>query len=302
MNDDGLEVFVLEKLDESDSSETPESESNATDESGVLAWINKIAPNGCTSAEVQEILKRLDESTPMDKVFSKARTRKIDNDIGEVYSPPRIAARANRHGLRPGFSKDLTTTDLDGEPWGFNLPRAKYKAIDEFNEPQPEILIMSPMCGPFGQLQGLNYSKMIPEDVEVNLRKGISHLKFCMLLCEFQSDKRRHFMMEHPSNATSWTLVTVKEIMELPNVMVIRFDFCQYNMKSSDNQGEGLVKKRGKVMINSTKLAKRLRKAQCAQDHRRVPLINYRAGPCQEYTDAFCDEVCQAVKEELFYK
>ena len=43
-------------------------------------------------------------------------------------------------------------------------------------------------------------------------------------------------------------------------------------------------------------------KAQCTKDHRHVPLINYRVGPCEEYTDEFCDEVCQVVKGELLCK
>lgn len=55
-------------------------------------------------------------------------------------------------------------------------------------------------------------------------------------------------------------------------------------------------------MINPIRFAKRLAKAQCSEDHRHVPLINYRASPCQVYTDEFCDEICQVVKEEFIDK
>lgn len=298
-HDDGVELFAPEEFDESSSSEASEFDTDTIDEAKVLAWINKIAPCGCTPEEVRQLLKHLDETIPIEEVNVKGRTCNIDNDISEVYSPPRIVKRAKMHGLRSGFSMDLTTNNLDGEPWDFNCPEMRRKAIEEFNKHQPEMLIMSPMCGLFSQFQGLNYSRMSPEDVEDKLRRGISHLKFCMSLCRVQSDRKRHFMIEHPANASSWTLATIKEIMKLPNVMVIDFDFCQYNMRSKDAQGEGLVKKRTKVMTNSTRFAKRLMKAQCTQDHRHVPLVNYRAGACQEYTDEFCDEVCQSVKEEL---
>ena len=27
--------------------------------------------------------------------------------------------------------------------------------------------------------------------------------------------------------------------------------------------------------------------------------VNFRAGPCQEYIDEFCDKICQAVKEDI---
>ena len=38
-------------------------------------------------------------------------------DVSEVYSPPRLTARAKRHGLRPGTAMDLATG------WNFAIPR-----------------------------------------------------------------------------------------------------------------------------------------------------------------------------------
>lgn len=42
-------------------------------------------------------------------------------DVAEVYSPPRVAALAERFGLMPGFSLDLSVLDPDdGLPWDFH--------------------------------------------------------------------------------------------------------------------------------------------------------------------------------------
>ena len=38
-------------------------------------------------------------------------------DIAEIYSPPRLTARASSHGLVPGFCIDLSTQRSDGEYW-----------------------------------------------------------------------------------------------------------------------------------------------------------------------------------------
>ena len=40
--------------------------------------------------------------------------------VSEIYSPPRVAARAKEHGLRAGTSFDITTRDTDGRPWDFS--------------------------------------------------------------------------------------------------------------------------------------------------------------------------------------
>lgn len=164
---------------------------------------------------------------------------------------------------------------------------------------QFEMLIASPICGPFSALQGLNFSEMIPEEVEQVLRTGVNHLKFAMTLCKKQSDAGRLFMFEHPSNARSWSMELVKGMLALDNVVTVDFDFCQFGMNSEDAQAEGCAKKRTRVLTNFPKLAKRLSAAQCDDEHRHVSLTNFRAGPCQVYPVAFCDEICMAVKEEL---
>ena len=46
-------------------------------------------------------------------------------DVAEIYSPPRIAERAEKWGLEGGWSLDLTTTDKDGKHWDFAFPRRR---------------------------------------------------------------------------------------------------------------------------------------------------------------------------------
>ena len=77
------------------------------------------------------------------------------------------------------------------------------------------MLILSPMCGPFGQLQGLNHSKMGPDEVEAKVREGVAHLKFCMQLCRMQSDKGRLFMFEHPVHARSCMMNITNNILKM---------------------------------------------------------------------------------------
>ena len=87
-----------------------------------------------------------------------------------------------------------------------------------------------------------------------------------------------------------------------PGVMTVDFDCCKYSMTSNDPIGEGLVKKRIRVTINSAKFVQRLIRAQCCGNHRHVTFTNFSACPCRRYFNELCDEVCVAVQEELIKK
>ena len=108
-------------------------------------------------------------------------------------------------------------------------------------------------------------------------------------------------MFKHASVARPWMIDSVEEIMKLPGVMVVEFGFCQYNMTSRDANEGGPVTKRTRILTTSLCLAKRFSKAQ-RPGHHRFPQANYKAGPCQEYTNAFCGETYSAVKGELVKK
>ena len=77
---------------------------------------------------------------------------------------------------------------------------------------------------------------------------------------------------------------------QLEGVHVVKFDFCMLGMLTSDRAGNpGAAKNRTTVMTNSPALALLLREAQCRSEHQHVPLLEGKAGPCQEYPDQFCE-------------
>ena len=91
----------------------------------------------------------------------KARAaRKI---ISEIYSAPRVTAAAQRlprYGLEAGLALDLTTDDETGRPFDdFNEPKQRAKADKLFDTQQPFLLIGSPPCTPFSQIQAINKAR-----------------------------------------------------------------------------------------------------------------------------------------------
>ena len=52
----------------------------------------------------------------------KALNKILSVDVAEIYSPPRVALEAEKFGLKPGWSMDLTTV------WDFRLKEDREKA------------------------------------------------------------------------------------------------------------------------------------------------------------------------------
>ncbi|MDA8584152.1 hypothetical protein N9L68_07945 [bacterium] len=96
-------------------------------------------------------------------------------DVAEIDSPVRVGTQAKEFGLKPGEAMDLTTG------WDFNL-EADRKAAEEYVEKEkPLLLIGSPMCTMFSQLQTLTPWTQAKEE---EWQKARRHLQFVMSLYE----------------------------------------------------------------------------------------------------------------------
>ena len=78
--------------------------------------------------------------------------------VSEVYSPGRFTDECNSLGLEPGTAFDLRTG------WDFTRKAHREAADRLLDIKQPWLLIGSPICGPFSQLQALRPDT--PESLE----------------------------------------------------------------------------------------------------------------------------------------
>ena len=70
-------------------------------------------------------------------------------DVAEAYSPPRVTEHAKKYGLVAGEAMDLTTG------WDFSKECNRQRAREYLETQKPRLLIGSPMCTMFSQLQKL---------------------------------------------------------------------------------------------------------------------------------------------------
>ena len=218
--------------------------------------------------------------------------------IAEIYSPPRVCSVANKYGMRPGFSLDLTVLDSDGEPWDFNLESKRRRALKLLKTEEPSLLIGSPMCRAFSLLQGLNRNRMGEAKYNAMMENGRTHLEFVTKLYEEQAKAGRYYLHEHPAYATSWKEPCIQNLSDNFGGIITVAHMCNFGMASEDMHGPGLVKKPTRFLTNSTEISRWLDR-KCTGDHRHVQLIGNRAKACEVYPVKLCEAIVQGLRDQL---
>ena len=71
-----------------------------------------------------------------------------------------------------------------------------------------------------------------------------------------QAAAGRYFLHEHPSGALSWNLTAIKDLRELPGVVRVNADQCQYGATAVSGTRRGVpIKKPTGFLTNSPELA-----------------------------------------------
>ena len=131
-------------------------------------------------------------------------------DVVEVYSQPRIAQEASLRyyggtELKAGWSLHLTMRNpKDGQPWDLSKREVQDKVKGKVRRSKPFIVIGSPPCTAFSQLQGWNNHRRDPDVVKSELKAAKAHVNICFELYEGQRRNGRYLIHERPSSATSW--------------------------------------------------------------------------------------------------
>ena len=221
-----------------------------------------------------------------------------DPHVSEIYSPTRVTSLASKYGMRPGFALDLTVLDTDGEPWNFDDPEKRRRAMDLLTQTKPKLLIGSPMCRAFSALQGLNRAKMGEVKWKSMVEHGLTHLRFVCELYRIQAESGRYYLHEHPAGATSWRVPEVQSLCDDSDAHVVVADLCMFGMSSRDHLGEGLAKKPTKFLTNSAHIARWLT-VKCSGQHRHVTLIGGRAKVCEIYPRKLCEAMLRGLSDQL---
>jgi len=224
---------------------------------------------------------------------SRRRLRKAMDQVvvSELYSEPRVAAEAARQGLTQGTSIDLKT--------GFDLRSMKdrQRAWRALRKEDPDLIMICPPCGPFSQMQSINYSRMDIGRAIALLGEGVEHLTFAMEVYEWQVRRGKIALFEHPDGSRAWDEHCVQRVLQLPGVIRVRGDQCQFGLQTSP--AEALNLKPTGFMVNSAHIAKQLAR-RCTKDHEHQPLEGGgRTRKAEVYPPKLCRAIIQGLRQEV---
>lgn len=218
----------------------------------------------------------------------------LQDDLMEVYSPPRLVPLAAKAGLRASVSLDLLTG------WDFVSMDAKVAAVQEIKARRPKVLMLSPPCTMFSGLMNLNWSKLERGKREQCLHQGTNHLEFSMLLADIQDSAGRGWCFEHPAGARSWKNNAVKRMAE--GSLEACFDQCMFGLRSKVNQVA--MKKSTRLLTNIPQIYYMFHMRRCDRTHIHCSIQGSEGGEkrsvwAQRYPPPLCDQLIEAFKAYL---
>ena len=223
--------------------------------------------------------------------------------VVELYSPPRVTARISRRGaarIREGGTYDLLA-DKCGMRWDFTKAEHRQRARREIAELKPYIVIGSPPCTMFSQLQNLNKRHWSDAEWSARWTAARVHLQFCAQIYQDQLREGRHFLHEHPAWAKSWGLPEIQQITNRPEVVVVEMHQCQYGMTQRDSQGHiRPILKPTRWATSAIELAKLLsRKCPDRIGHNHLLLEDGRAKAAAIYPEKLCRIIRRGILRQI---
>ena len=147
--------------------------------------------------------------------------------LAEAYLPA-SQQRAGAFGLSASVAMDLPLG------WDLGLEADQVKVQKRLSDERPHLLILSPMCLAFSQLQALNTK---PDRLAELPEQGRRHLEFARSPAVSQVERGGHILSKHPWAATSWDGPCLRKLMAIDDMRRVRCDQCRFGMTSVDGAG-----------------------------------------------------------------
>ena len=185
---------------------------------------------------------------------------------------------------------DLTTG------WDFNLAEHRRQAEEYVDNERPFVLIGSPPCVAFSQLQTFVKES---ERKANQLAEGIRHMEFVAKLYQKQIEGGRVLIHENPAHAKSWALPCIRKMLRQMDVDVVEADQCMFGLTTWGTSKAQLVmaKKPTIFMTNSRSIGQELR-CKCDGSHPHQPLVDGRAKDAARSPPALCRAICRGIMKE----
>lgn len=265
----------------------------------------KVKLSGKQRRMVRKIWKSMQADEEDWKNDEKAEEWDAADYVNGATKPPAFLELFTPPQMPPLFSKlhpEAVTLSLDlTNGWNALLPKNQSRVMQRLETHNPHSVIMSPPCVAFSALQNLNAAFQASVKGRQQWTDGVAMIKFCVKVALWQIRHQRHFVIEHPKGASSWSLQVLQKLIANAATQLVCTDFCQFGLQDPGTNKP--IKKPTRLL---TTLPTKLLVRKCthvSDEHEHVqggtklPSGRWisRSKYCQEYTPAFIQAVVRTV-------
>ena len=212
-------------------------------------------------------------------------------DVSEIFSCPRVCPIARDLSLRAGFSLNSETKDTHTDKsWNFLHKKEQARLMTLLAKRPSQLPVVSLPSEMFMSQQRTGRVGTMQEEMD----QGVLLLRVAVRVCRFQMKSGRHFIFEHPREASSWADPELAALMHDNSVEVADLDQCMYGLERKDEAGMGPVRLPTRLLTNM-KTARVVLSKRCNHEHRHVQTLDNNVKLTKEYPE----ELCRAIFETL---
>ena len=213
-------------------------------------------------------------------------------DVTEVYSEPRVTARCDKHGLRPGTAMDLATG------FTFSEKKDQQRAWKILRKETPHLVMLSPPCTARSKIRAISDFKRDPKVVAAEREATRKHMEFCANIAKFQYRAGRGFLLERPKGTGEDKEKEMMSLTSLPNVQTVSVDMCEHGLRVRlrDGSHSGLVRHASTIVTNVPEIAEAIQR-RCSGLHKHHVLEgSFQTQQAAKYSDGFVDAILKGLK------
>ena len=153
----------------------------------------------------------------------------------------------------------------------------------------------------FSQLQlNLNAKKMGKVKWEERRKEAEVLLVFAVAVYRQQVQGGRHFLHEHPANATSWNHPAVAKMLAQEGVDAVVAHLCEFGLRTTDAAGEQRAARKPTRFMSSSPAILQALARRCGGGHVHAPLRGgTRAKDAAVYAPGLCKAIAEGAADQL---
>lgn len=181
--------------------------------------------------------------------------------IMEVFSPGRFAELAEGFGFQSMGTFDLS----DGWDWRKPIHRRRAEQILEFSP--PDVLVLTPPCGPLSRLQALRplETRRDPQKFIEEQETAKAMVRWCLKMASRQLALVKHYFFEAANGCQTWRMPEMVEFQETWNHPLVNVAACSVGLLDKINKMP--FGKKWRIMTSSMAVATMLEPLVCDGRH-----------------------------------